>query len=268
MTIMNMARTIWGRATPGGSRSGSTNLPKISRVTRGTPRMSSMKPTQNAETAGRLLRRPRARRIPMGNETKIPTMATMRLRRSPPHCSTRASPSDRTTRMAGKERIHAKRRPRRPRRPVPRPTATPAAKTATAGPARHPQKQPPPPPPPQLFDREPSDHVDAQVDGEHRPVRRDEHEPNQVEGHEDHQGAGEDGEDAVEPAGEEVPSNPLAGGQRLPLWGGLHHGLLVRADLDPLQVRGNRAPSAHRPPFLATIQFREFIRNEITRLSV
>jgi hypothetical protein len=73
---MKIARTICANVRPGGNSRISTNRPKISRVSSGTPRISSLNPTENHEIAGSELRRPSAARIPRGNDSEITATAT------------------------------------------------------------------------------------------------------------------------------------------------------------------------------------------------
>jgi hypothetical protein len=123
---MKMARTICANATPGGNRSINTNRPKISSVRSGTPRISSMKPTQNHEIAGSELRRPSASRMPSGNDSAITATATITFSRSPPHRSAPTSPNDSTTTTMGNANSHPTSSGRTRRRPSRRPAATPA----------------------------------------------------------------------------------------------------------------------------------------------
>jgi hypothetical protein len=82
---MKIVRTICANERPGGSSRISTNRPTIRRVSSGTPRISSMNPTQNHEIAGSELRRPSASRIPRGNDSEITATATITLSISPTH---------------------------------------------------------------------------------------------------------------------------------------------------------------------------------------
>ncbi len=54
-------------------------------VTSGTPRTPSMKPTLKIFTTGRELRRPSARRTPIGKDSRIPPTARMSVTSRPPH---------------------------------------------------------------------------------------------------------------------------------------------------------------------------------------
>ena len=61
----------------------------------GTPRMTSMKPTDSARTIGSCDRRPSARSTPAGNEKTMPDSAMISVTRMPPQKSveTRGRPS-------------------------------------------------------------------------------------------------------------------------------------------------------------------------------
>ena len=58
-----------------------------SSVISGTPRMNSMKPSENQRTMGMRERRPSARTMPMGSESTIPVMPATRLSMKPPNWS-------------------------------------------------------------------------------------------------------------------------------------------------------------------------------------
>ena len=65
-----------------------------STVINGTPRHNSMKAIENILTTGIFERRPRASRMPIGNDATMPVTATTSVTRRPPHCavSTGSSP--------------------------------------------------------------------------------------------------------------------------------------------------------------------------------
>ncbi len=90
------ARMSLSKFTPSGRNSGNMTEAMNSTVISGTPRISSIKPTQSIRTIGMVERRPSASTIPSGRATKIETDASTRVRNSPPHCevSTTGSPKD------------------------------------------------------------------------------------------------------------------------------------------------------------------------------
>ncbi len=71
--------------TPSGRKSGNITDAINRTEIRGTPLISSMKPTQSILTTGISDRRPKARTMPSGKATNIETDAKTRVRNNPPH---------------------------------------------------------------------------------------------------------------------------------------------------------------------------------------
>ena len=85
MIMLARSSELVGKSS--GKASGTSTWDMNSSVIRGTPRNTSMNTTHSSLTTGRLLRRPKARAMPMGKLITIPATANSRFSISPPQWS-------------------------------------------------------------------------------------------------------------------------------------------------------------------------------------